>query len=124
MDRGLPSLLLTLVLGACAVTPPIPMYDDIGIRLSGVLSGALVKRSGCFAIRRDTMDPVILVLPRGSRLHDHGFTLPDRNGGKSFYAGEHITVQGGYMGIPDRTEGEFLNSRCNGEAFFVNHAEN
>ena len=101
------------------------MYDDIGIRLSGVLSGTLVQTSGCFAIdREDSWPPVLLVLPRGSQLQRQGFTLPERNGGKSLYLGEHAVVQGGYTEISNVPEDELRDVRCEGEAFVVNRADN
>lgn len=117
-------MVLTVALGACAVNSPVPMYDDIGIRLSGVLSGTVVQTNDCFAVDRwDSKPPVLLVLPRGTRLHGHGFTLPETNGGKSFSAGEQVTVQGGYTEISHSPGDELRYSRCKGEAFIVNHVD-
>lgn len=122
--RGPRSVVLTIALSACAVNSSVPMYDDIGIRLSGVLSGTIVQTNECFAVdRRDSRPPVLLVLPRGTRLHRYGFTLPERNGGKSFSAGEQVTVQGGYTEITNSPAGEFRDPGCKGEAFIVNHVD-
>ena len=100
-----------------------PMYDDIGIRLSGVLSGMLVQTNGCFAVDRQHSDtPIILVLPRGSKRHRDGFILPERNGGKAFRTGNQVMMRGGYIEISDALADEFRHFRCKGEAFIVNHA--
>ena len=65
-----------------------------------------------------------MVLPRGSQLQRQGFTLPERNGGKSLYLGEQAVVQGGYTEISNVPEDELRDVRCEGEAFVVNRADN
>ena len=101
------------------------MYEDIGIRLSGVLSGMLVRKSGCFAVDPgDSAVPVRLILPRGTRWYGEGFKLPEANGGKAFHLGVQVALQGGYTEISNAPGDDLRDYRCKGDAFIVNHAEN
>jgi hypothetical protein len=117
------SLLLS-VPAACVASAPIPLYDDIGIRLSGILTGTLVRYSGCYAIDTDgASPPVILILPRTTKLTDKGIALSPANGDRFIALDEKITLRGGYTEITTSPTDEFSQANCKGEAFLVNSVD-
>jgi hypothetical protein len=102
----------------------VPLYDDVGIRLSGVLSGKLTRYSGCYALVTDeTSTPIILVLPRTTVRTENGIGFGPANGGRFVSFGEAVTLRGGYTDITSSPASEFRQTRCKGEAFLVNSVD-
>lgn len=117
---------LLFVIGICAgcSTPHgAPFYDDIGIKLSGQLSGTLVFRDNCFLAKPTDSSAVILVLPRGTVLQKTRVKLPPRNGGATAAVGEQIKLTGGFIEITSQQTDPYRASPCHGDAFIVNTLE-
>ena len=99
-----------------------PVYEDVGIRLSGQLAGVVSLNDGCFAIVADD-DPVLLIFPDGTKFRPAGFTLPDENGGISISVGDEVKSFGGYLSLNGEGNEGFQKTKCRGSAFLVNSME-
>ena len=114
------------VIGLCAgcSTPHGgPFYDDIGIRLSGQLSGTLLFRDNCLFAKPIGSSAVILVLPRSTILQKTRIELPARNGGATAAVGEQVKLTGGFIEITNQQTDPYRASPCHGDAFIVNTME-
>ena len=110
-----------LLLSGCA-TSNIPLYDDVGIRLSGVLTGTLKFSDGCYSINSDS-SIVYLVLPRGTKFGSNYISLPAENDGAKLALEETVTARGGYIEITDNPNDPHREAMCRGDAFIVNSLE-
>ena len=120
------SFVLLSVVGICAgcSTPHgAPLYEDIGIRLSGQVNGTLVFRDNCFFAKPADGSAVILVLPRGTIFRKSRINLPPRNGGATAAVGEQVKLTGGFIEITGHQTDPYRASPCHGDAFIVNTLE-
>ena len=125
VSRSFALAVLPPALWACASTSASPVYDDIGIRLSGVVTGTLIRFNGCYAVdSNDAGTPVILILPRTTRMKKTQLVFDPANGGRAVSIGEIVTLWGGYTEITDHPDHEYRHVPCKGDAFLVNSVTN
>lgn len=117
------AVLAAVSASACA-TPlsDRPVYNDIGIRLSGQLGGKVSLSEGCFAVVADG-EPVFLIFPNGTKFEATGFVLPVENGGIPVSVGDEVKVLGGYLSLDGEGDEDFQKTSCRGSAFLVNSME-